>query len=130
MTKYTQDLTAGFENKMRHLKSVYNATFVDCQSLLNLLNSIYRMQLQSIFGEVCVAVRIFCSSPVYVSGAERAFSKLKFVKDYLRSTQTQKRFNTIARLSIESQLSRQLDFKDIISDFANKKVRQWDFGSS
>ncbi len=129
VSKYTQDLTAGFENEVRHLKSVYNATFVDCQSPLDLLNSIYRMQLQSIFGEVCVAVRIFCSLPVYVSGAERAFSKLKLVKDYLRSTQTQKRFNSLARLLIESQLSRQLDFKDIISDFVNKKVRQRDFSS-
>ncbi len=64
VSKYTQDLTAGFENEVRHLKSVYNATFVDCQSPLDLLNSIYRMQLQSIFGEVCVAVRIFCSLPV------------------------------------------------------------------
>ncbi len=108
MSKYTQDLTAGFENEVRHLKSVYKATFVDCQSPLDLLNSIYRMPLQSIFGEVCVVVRISCSLPVSVSGAERAFSKLK----------------------IESQLSRQLDFKDIISDFANKKLRQWDFGSS
>ncbi len=130
VSKYTQDLTAGFENEVRHLKSVYNATFVDCQSPLDLLISIYKMQLQSIFGEVCVAVCIFCSLPVSVSGAERAFSKLKLVKNYLRSTQTQERFNSLARLSIESQLSRQLDFKDIISDFANKKFRQWDFGSS
>lgn len=130
VSKYTQDLTTGFENEVRHLKSVYKATFADCQSPLDLLNSIYRMQLQSIFGEVCVAVRIFCTLPVSVSGAERAFSKLKLVKNYLRSTQTQERFNSLARLSIESQLSRQLDFKDLISDFANKKVRQWDFGSS
>ncbi len=99
---------------------MYNATFVYCQSPLDLLNLIYRMQLQSIFGEVCIAVHI-CSLPVSVSGAERAFSKLKLVKNDLRSTQTQKRFNSLARLSIESQLRRPLDFKDIISDFANKK---------
>ncbi len=115
---------------MRHLKSVYNATFVDCESPLDLLNSIYRMQLKCFFAEVCVAVRIFCSLPLSVSGAERAFSKLKLVKNSLRSTQTKERFNSLARLSIESQLSRQLDLIDIISDFANKKVRQWDFGSS
>ncbi|GAA6104857.1 uncharacterized protein LOC116409794 [Tachysurus ichikawai] len=80
VSKYTQDLTTGFENEVRHLKSVYNATFADSHSPLDLLNSIYRMQLQSIFGEVCVAVRIFCTLPVSVSGAERAFSKLKLVK--------------------------------------------------
>ncbi len=63
VSKYTQDLTAGFENEVRHLKSVYNATFVDCQSPLDLLNSIW-MQLKSIFGDVCVAMRTFCSLPV------------------------------------------------------------------
>lgn len=47
----------------------------------------------------------------------------------LTSTITQMRFNSLAHLSIGSQLSRQLDFKDI-SDFANKKVRHWDFGSA
>lgn len=119
---------AGFENEVRHLKSVYNATFADCQSPFDLLNSIYKMQLQSIFGEVCIAVRLFCTLPDSVSGVERAFSKLKLVKN--SGLPKLERFSSLSRLSVESQLSKHLDFKDIISDFANKNVRQRDFGSS
>lgn len=120
---------AGFENEVRHLKSVYNATFADCQSPFDLLNSIYRMQLQSIFGEVCIAVCLFCTLPLSVSGVERAFSKLKLVKNS-GLPKLKRGLNSLSRLSVESQLSKHLDFKDIISDFANQKVRQWDFGSS
>lgn len=64
---------------------------------------------------------------VTVAGGERAFSKLKLVKNYLRSTIGQDRLNSLAILSIESQLAKQLDFTDLISDFANKKTRQWAF---
>ncbi len=49
---------------LRHLKSVYNATFVDCKSPLDLLNSIYRMQLQSTL-EICALQ--YASSALYLS---------------------------------------------------------------
>jgi hypothetical protein len=124
---YKQDLSANFESEVQHLRSVYSATFSDCHSPLELLNSIHKLQLQSIFGEVCVAIRIFCTLPVTVAGGERAFSKLKLVKNYLRSTTSQERLDSLARLSIESQLSRQLNIQDLISEFANKKAWRWAF---
>ena len=40
------------------------------------------------------------------------------------------RLNSLALLSIESQLARALDFKDLIRDFANKKTRQWAFSAT
>ena len=99
-------------------------------SPLQLLNAIYNLQLQSIFGEICIALRIFCTLPVSVAGGERAFSKMKLVKNYLRSTMSLDRLSTLALLSIESQLARALDFKDLIRDFANKKTRQWAFSAT
>ena len=86
-------------------------------SPLQLLNAIYNLQLQSIFGEICIALRIFYTLPVSVAGGERAFSKIKLVKNYLRSTMSQDRLNSLALLSVESQLARALDFKDLIRDF-------------
>lgn len=125
--KYHRDLTAEFENEMLHLHTIYSATFPHTLSPLELLNAIYKMQLQSIFGEICIALRIFCTLPVTVAGGERAFSKMRLVKNYLRSTMSQERLNSLALLSIESQLARKLDFKDLINDFAMKKTRQWAF---
>ena len=126
--KYNKDLTPQFESKIRHLNDVFSATFPSDCSGIDLLNAIYKMQLHSIFGEVCTAIRIFCTLPVTVAGGERAFSKLKLIKSYLRSTMVQERLNSLAILSIESELARSLDFKDLICDFATKKARRLDFG--
>jgi hypothetical protein len=96
-------------------------------SPLGLLNAICMMQLQSIVGEVCIALRIFCTLPVTVAGGERAFSKLQLIFFYyLRSTMD--RLCSLAMLSIESQLARKLDFKDSMSDFASKKTQRWTLG--
>ncbi|KAK2863758.1 hypothetical protein Q7C36_002912 [Tachysurus vachellii] len=104
-TKYNKDLTAELENEM---KTIYSATFSNSLPPLELLNAIYKMQLRSIFGEVCIALRIFCTLPVTVAGGERAFSKLKLVKNYLRSTMSQERLNSLALLSIESKLAKKM----------------------
>lgn len=124
---YPKDLSGELENELLHLHAVYGATFPPNLLPLQLLNAIYDLQLHSIFGEICIALRIFCTLPVTVAGGERAFSKMKLIKNYLRSTMSQERLNSLALLSIESQLARQLDFKDLIRDFATKKTRQWAF---
>lgn len=86
------------------------------------------MELQSIFGDVCIALRIFLTLPVTVAGGERSFSKLKLIKSYLRSTMSQESLNSLAMLSIESKLALSLDFKELVKDFATKKVRRLAFG--
>ena len=47
--------------------------------------------------------------PVTVAGGERAFSKLKLIKNYLRSKMSQERLNGLAMLSIEHKLAKKLD---------------------
>ena len=59
---------------------------------------------------------------VTVASAQRSFSKLNIVKNFMRSTMTQKRLNELAILSIESEVTRKIDFTDIIDMFAMKKV--------
>jgi len=83
------------------------------------------MQLQSIFGKLCIVLRIFCTLPVTVAGT--AFSKLKLVYPGPLLSSGSFLPNSLAILSIESQLAKQLDFTDPITDFANKKTRQWGF---
>ena len=86
------------------------------------------MGLQSIYGDLCVLLHIFLSLPVTVAGGEPAFSKMKIIKNYLRSNMSQERLNGLAMLSIERQLAKKPDFKDIIDDFATRKVRCMAFG--
>ena len=55
---------------------------------------------------------------------ERSFSKLKMIKSYLRSTMGQDRLHSLAFLSIECELVREINFKDIIEQFASAKTRK------
>lgn len=77
-----------------------------------------------VYVDLCILLRIFLSLPVTVAGGERAFSKMKIIKNYLRSTMLQERHNNLAILSIERDLAQSLNYNDIINDFAIKKARR------
>ena len=74
--------------------------------------------------KVCTVLLLFLTIPVTVATAERSFFKLKLIKSYLRSTMGQGRLSGLATLSIENHRARQLDLKDIINDFAERKSRK------
>lgn len=74
-----------------------------------------------------IALRIFLSYPISNSSAERSFSVLKRVKSYLRSKTTDERLNCLAVITIESDLTQQLNYDGIIDTFANGKARRKHF---
>ena len=53
-----------------------------------------------------------------------SFSKLKLVKNDLRSTMSQDRLVDLARLSIESEIAKKISFDNVITNFALKKARK------
>ncbi|CAH0558646.1 unnamed protein product [Brassicogethes aeneus] len=55
---------------------------------------------------------------------ERSFSKLKLIKTYLRSNMSQFRLSNLAIISIEEDISNNLDVGDLIREFAIKKARK------
>ena len=59
--------------------------------------------------------------PVTVASAERSFSKLKLITNFMWSTMTQERLDDLATLSIESELARKLEFDEITNSFALEK---------
>ena len=54
--------------------------------------------------------------------AERSFSKLKLLLNYLRSTMSQERLNGLATLCIEKLLLDQIDLNTIIDDFVSRNA--------
>jgi hypothetical protein len=48
-------------------------------------NAILNYGMQSALVNVCIAIRVFLTMPVTVAFAERSFSKLKLIKNYLRA---------------------------------------------
>ena len=73
---------------------------------------------------VLITYRILLIVPVTLSFAERSFSKLKLLKSYLRTTMTQDRLNGLAILCIEKDEIKDLEYDDIIDNFASKNARR------
>ena len=109
--KYPDDISQNELGDVIHLKAIHIANFGN-ESLdpLKLLNTIRKFKLDEFFCNVCTALRMFCTLPVTVSSAERSFSKLKLIKNFLRSTMSQGRLNDLAMLSIEAELAKRIDF--------------------
>ncbi len=80
--------------------------------------------LQSVFPDVDIALRIFLTLPVTNASGERSFSKLSLVKNSIRSSMLQDRLNHLTLMSLESDILRSLDFSDIIKDFSFRKSRK------
>ncbi|XP_042386417.1 zinc finger MYM-type protein 1-like [Zingiber officinale] len=71
-----------------------------------------------------IAYRILLTILVTVVTAERSFSKLKLIKNYLRSTMSEERLNGMAMLSIEKKIVEYLDYSCLIDIFASKTTRR------
>ena len=73
------------------------------------------------------ALKILATMPVSVASGERSFSKLKLIKTYLRSNISQYRLNGLAMMSVETAISKSIDFTEIIDQFALRKARKQNF---
>ena len=76
------------------------------------------------FPNVDIAYRLYLTLSVANAEGERSFSVLKRVKNQLRSTLSQDKLCNLSLLTIESDLTKEIDFQDIIDDFAKAKSRK------
>ncbi|XP_025198869.1 zinc finger MYM-type protein 1-like [Melanaphis sacchari] len=97
---------------------------LDVSSPLNILQYIFDYELQDIFPNLWIALRLLLTLPVTVASGERSFSKLKLIKTYLRSTMANERLVSLSVLSIENEIAAEIDFSTIIRSFAERKSRK------
>ena len=125
---YGNDLSLeDLKKEPRHLVKFSQSIGATRNKGLALLNLIYKKKLESLYPQVCICLRIFLSIPVSVASGERSFSKLALIKNRLRSTMTQDRLSSRITLSIEHELARQIDYDNIIDQFATEKAREIHF---
>ncbi|KAH1183266.1 hypothetical protein KIL84_004758 [Mauremys mutica] len=101
---------------------------IDANELIMELNRfIYVIEKErglEIYPNLCICIRILLTTPVTVAGAERSFSRMKPIKNILRSTMTDDRLSALAVISIENKIARSLDYDALINQFAENKARK------
>lgn len=121
-SRYSADLELDFVEEIVHFREFVSGK--DNSFATELLCFLREKNLQVIFPNVSIALRLYLILPVTNTSGERSFSKLKLVKNRLRSTVGQDRLNHLTLMSLESDLVQKLDFSDLIKDFAAKKSRR------
>jgi len=94
---------------------------------LDILQYLLSNDLINIFPNLSISLRILLTMPVTVATEKRSFSKLKIIKNYLRSTMKQERLTNLSIISIEREISKNLDITDIVNEFSIKKLRKVQF---
>lgn len=67
---------------------------------------------------------MFLCTPATNCSVERSFTTPSRVKTYLRLNISNYKLNGLAVLNIESQLTHQINYSDIIDEFANIQARK------
>ena len=84
----------------------------------------YAHEYIRIFPTVCKTYRLLLTAPVSVAKDERTFSKLKIVKNCLRSTMKDKRLNELIILACEKDLTDSIDLNVVLDTWARVKMRK------
>ena len=118
---YNTDLEE-FDDEFLQIKHFFTRDNITDETSLYLANMLKRlMPVRSTFPNVVNALRLYLTLPSSNASGERSFSCMKRIKNYLRFTLSQDLLDALALLAIESDLTRSLDFTDIIETFANAK---------
>ncbi|CAH9100991.1 unnamed protein product [Cuscuta epithymum] len=105
------------DDLFQELKMLQNVLPDDKDTVIQILDFV---KIMGCYPNTTIAYRILLTVPVTVATAERSFSKLKILKNYLRSTMSQERLNGLAILSIEHNVLEKLDYDAIVDDFASQ----------
>lgn len=126
MNQYPNDLSQEFTFQITSFHSTLRNKIYLCKDIKQLATLLIcdYSSLITTFPDVYSAFIIFLTLPVTTATSERSFSKLKIIKNYLRSALSQERLTGLALLSIEAERARKLNFDTLIDIFAEEKARK------
>jgi len=109
----------------RHIKSA-NITIKEAVlwEAKEFLQFILKWDFTESLPTISVILQYYLTICVSVASCERSFSKLKLIKNFLRSTMSEDRLNNLAILSIERKTASEIDFDNIINKFSSMKARK------
>lgn len=117
---YPSDLEVYFPDEFIQFLSIVQKE----NTLTDKLKKIKKVGISDTFPNVETALKIFLTLPISNCSGERSFSLLKRIKSPLRTLITDSKLSFQAILSIEADITKMLEYDDIISDFIAKKCRR------
>uniref|UniRef100_H2ZWX0 DUF4371 domain-containing protein n=1 Tax=Latimeria chalumnae TaxID=7897 RepID=H2ZWX0_LATCH len=123
---FIKDISPAFPGQLLSFRSCLKSEISKQSSVKDLANMLIvdNNALASSFSEVCTVLLLFLTIPVTVPSAERSFTKLKLIKNYLRSTMGQERLHGLGMLSIGNERARKINLQQIIDEFTEQKARK------
>ncbi|KAJ4944109.1 hypothetical protein JOQ06_012654 [Pogonophryne albipinna] len=94
----------GEEQKLKTELRVFHASFPNTCTMKGILKTLRDNGGQNIFPTLVEMIRTYATIPVSTATVERSFSKLKLVKDTLRSQCTEERLSDLLLLAIEKDI--------------------------
>ena len=94
---------------------------LNCKQMLIIL--VENPSLKEALPNLFIVLRMFLSLMITNANGERAFSRLKRIKNENRSTMTQNRLHLLSLLYIERDITKDLQLHDILEEFKIRKVR-------
>lgn len=117
---YPTDLEEDFVEEFIHIFPLIQKQ----HSIEEKLKKITNLGINDTFANVHTALKLFLTLPISNCTGERSFSLLKRIKSPLRTSVTNEKLSALSLLAIESDITKKLDFNDVIHDFVQKKVRR------
>ena len=127
--KYTSDLDASeFISEIESFKYQADSMMNNVKEAtpLEILQFVHSCALTDAYPNIEIAIRMFLAIPVRVASCERSFSKLKLIKNYLRSTMDNGRLSNLLTILIDYRLANTLNYDELIDNFAALKARKVD----
>ncbi|KAL4090089.1 hypothetical protein QTP88_024990 [Uroleucon formosanum] len=132
LERYPKDFPDDFTNEFKQFLS-FSSTSLSLITtnenknkniLLNMYKMIIDLNVTESFPNIERLLRLYLSLMCTNCTGERSFSRLKLLKNVLRSSLSQNNLQNLGILSIESEFVKSLNFEDVIQNFANEKSRK------
>lgn len=126
ISKYPSDITCNLISEVLLFRNLLGKEIDTKRNIRDIARLLIEENsfLLSSFPELIATIQLYFTLPVTTATAERSFSKLKLIKNYLRSTMSQSRLSDLAILSIEHEETRAINIDQAVNKFLLKKKRR------
>lgn len=107
------------KTQLQFVKKLSKEKFTTCSSLAAQLSA-ESDTVKNMLDQVIKLVELVMTIPASSASAERSFSALRRLKNYLRNTMTQNRLNHIMILNVHKKSTEELDLQNIMREFISR----------